>query len=35
MVADGYVGYELLQKFQWVLKPTSVSMLAPNELVSQ
>jgi len=35
MVADGYVGYELLQKFQWVLKHTSVSMLAPNEPVLQ
>ena len=35
MVADGYVGYELLQKFQWVLKHTSVSMLALNEPVLQ
>ena len=35
MVADGYVGYELLQKFQWVLKHTSVSMLALNVPVSQ
>ena len=35
MVADGYVGYELLEKLQWALKPTSVSMLAPNAPVSQ
>ena len=35
MVADGYIGYELLQKFQWVLKHTSVSMLALNEPVLQ
>jgi len=35
MVADGYIGYELLQKFQWVLKHISVSMLALNEPVLQ